>query len=145
MEEKNEKNKRIYINAYNNAWNVEKKIYAIQNFRLPVPVSLIEAVYFVLIVAIIVILGTIFKGFTKIPSILRFIVLPYFLTKFLVRKKLDGKSPQKYFITWLKYVIKKNIYIERFSEVNKTKDDKIKIDWQCSRGNSRVLFPRKTD
>ncbi len=133
--------KRIKISAYNHAWQIENKIYAIGNLKLPVPISITEVAYFGIIAAVILVLSILIKPLAYIPAIIRFAIFPFLLTKFLLKKKLDGKAPQKYFMGWLQYLATKNDYIERFSTVSKNKNKSVKIRWQCNRGNSRVLFP----
>lgn len=128
-------NKKIRISSYNKVWKIENRIYAIQNIALPVPVKPREVLYFFVIFAIMLLLNLLIPGIRYVPTILKFVVVPFLLSQFLLKKKLDGKMPQKYLYSWLIYIFTKNQYIERFKEIPDNKDNKIKISWVCSRGN----------
>jgi hypothetical protein len=126
-------NKKINIRSYNKVWEIENRIYAIQNIVLPVPLKPREVLYFFVIAAVIFILSVVIPGFSHIPSVLRYLVTPFALTQFFLKKKLDGKMPQKYFISWLGYLFTKNQYIERF-QAYPQHQGKIRLNWMCSQG-----------
>ncbi|WP_101698699.1 TcpE family conjugal transfer membrane protein [Clostridium minihomine] len=125
--------KKIIIRSYKGAWKIENKIYAIQNIVLPVPINPREIGYFLAVAFSVWIFSNIIPFFEHIPVPLRYLVFPYAMTKFLLKKKLDGKMPQKYFWDWIKYIFTKHKYIERF-EANSQTNKKLRISWMCSRG-----------
>lgn len=123
-------NKTIKVYSYNKVWKIENKIYAIQNIVLPVPILPRELFYFLGVAGFFFVLSNIFPFLLIIPTILRFIFAPYFITKFLLKKKLDGKTPQNYILGLIKYYFRKNTYVERFQDKNKQQKN-IKLDWFC--------------
>lgn len=130
-------NKRVSIRSYNKVWKIENKIYAIQNFVLPVPISPRAVIFFILIAGIMVLLSALIPAFSRIPVVLRLGALPFGTTQFLLKKKLDGKMPHKYLITWLKHMISRDAYIERFSAYPGGRDASYRLSWQTGRGNWR--------
>lgn len=91
------------LRTYNKAWRFERKIYGIDNIRLPFPINPDELVYFV--IGILIVYG-IFKALPfldGIPVIIRYGIFPYILMKFLSKKKFDGKSPHKFLIAYIDY------------------------------------------
>lgn len=124
--------KKINLRTYNKVWKIENRIYAIQNIVLPVPVSPREVLYFFVIAFIILMISNIVHPIKIIPSVLRFIMIPFGTSQFLLKKKLDGKMPHKYFVSWIKYVFTRNQYIERFNTYEHSVA-KTRIIWDCSK------------
>lgn len=127
--------KRVPIRSYNKVWKIEDRIYAIQNIVLPVPVSPRQVGYFLLIAGVIFVVSMLLPLFSVLPSVIRFIAIPVALTQFLLKKKLDGKMPQRYFTAWLRYQYTRNQYIERFQEHPSKGLEKMRVDWCCTRGS----------
>lgn len=128
----NSEKKKLQLKAYSKVWKIENRIYAIQNIILPVPIAPREILYFFVIATIFFILSKIIPFLSAVPVMLRYLLLPIVFTKFLLKKKLDGKMPHKYFVAWIKYILD-NRYIERFKKYS-TDKEKIKLEWYCSRG-----------
>lgn len=126
-----DESQRVRIYAYNKVWNVENKIYAIQNIILPAPISPQEFLYFMITAGITFLLGSLIPAVAGIPFILRFLVIPYLITQFLTKKKLDGKKPQKYLMDYVKYAFSRNEYLERLQTRTGKKREKIKLCWVC--------------
>lgn len=124
--------KKINLRSYNKVWKIENRIYAIQNIVLPVPVSPREVLYFFIIAFIMLVLSFLIPPFKIIPSVLRFIAIPFGTSQFLLKKKLDGKMPHKYMVSWVNYMLTKEQYIERFSLYNYNTAN-TKIVWLCSK------------
>lgn len=124
--------KKINLRSYNKVWKIENRIYAIQNIVLPVPVSPREVLYFFIIAFIMLLLSFLIPPFKIIPSVLRFIAIPFGASQFLLKKKLDGKMPHKYMVSWVNYMLTKEQYIERFSSHNRNTAN-TKIVWLCSK------------
>lgn len=125
--------KRIHIRSYNKVWKIENKIYAIQNFVLPIPIAPKELGYYGLTVFSLLLLGVLIPPVALIPWPLKFLIIPVFLTQFLLKKKLDGKAPHKYIVALIKYLIKKPMYVERFAEHQILKKEKISLNWISSK------------
>lgn len=126
--------RRVAIRSYNKVWKIENRIYAIQNIILPVPVSPREVGYFFLVAGSVFLLGLFVPVVLHIPSVIRFLVIPIATTQFFLKKKLDGKMPPKYFISWVRYCLTKGQYIERFKTYT-PQSPKIRLDWYCARGH----------
>ncbi|WP_314025049.1 TcpE family conjugal transfer membrane protein [Filifactor alocis] len=124
--------KKINLRSYNKVWKIENRIYAIQNIVLPVPVSPREVLYFFIVAFIMLLLSFLIPPLKIIPSILRFIAVPFGISQFLLKKKLDGKMPHKYMVSWVNYMLTKEQYIERFSSYNRNTAN-TKIVWLCSK------------
>ena len=126
--------KRIGIRSYNKVWQIENRIYAVQNIVLPVPINPREVLYFLLVASGVFVASKIIPFFSYLPTPIKYLVIPFALSQFLLKKKLDGKMPQKYFIAWIRYMFAKDEYTERFQINSAKKDNKINISWMCSRG-----------
>lgn len=124
--------KKINLRSYNRVWKIENRIYAIQNIVLPVPVSPREVLYFFIIAFIMLLLSILIPPLRIIPSILRFILVPFGMSQFLLKKKLDGKMPHKYLVSWLSYMLTKKQYIERFNAYEYNTGS-TKLVWLCSK------------
>lgn len=129
-------NNTVRVRAYNKVWKLDNRIYAIQNLVLPVPVSTREVGYCLAAMGVMFLLQAIIPIVQYVPSVIRFLVIPIAVTQFLLKKKLDGKPPLKYFAAWINYIFTREEYIERFQSHTGKKNEKIKIDWFCSQGYS---------
>lgn len=116
---------------------VENRIYALSNFVLPVPVSPRAFLYFLLLSSFMFLLSAVLPIFEGLSPMLRFGVLPFAATQFLLKKKLDGKAPHRYFAGWLRYALSQNEYIERFCAHPGGRNAHYRLDWQMTRGNWR--------
>lgn len=125
--------KKITIYSYMKVWNVEKKIYNIGNFVLPVPVELWSAVYCLFAFLGICVLQKAFPIITVVPAIIRLGFVPYGIMYILRKKKLDGKNPVRYFIGLTGYLCDRKSYTERFAKHMSGKE-RIMLDWNCSVG-----------
>lgn len=74
-----------------------KKIYAFQNIVLPFPIAPYEVLEFLAVVGAMLVMGRIFPILNNIPVVLRYGMLPYVTVKYLMKVKLDGKNPVKFF------------------------------------------------
>lgn len=108
---------KIILRSYNKINNIEKKIYTIQNFKLPIPVNIYATLYYAVVVIIIFCIGRIIPVLSFLPPMLRYLLLPYFISKYLRQKKLDGKKPWKYFIDYVIFIFNRKIVYERFKKV----------------------------
>lgn len=122
---------KVRLYSYSKIWNVRSKLYALGNFVLPVPIDWVQLLYFVLAIFIVGIITSIIPFLSQMTVVIRFGILPYLVSQFLLRKKLDGKNPIKYFIGVLFYVLEKGNFLDRFSEHTEKEGD-IKIFWNCS-------------
>ena len=131
MADKERKNITLY--SYRKVWKVEKKIYALQNIVLPVPVNPYEVLEFIAVVVVVLILSNIFPFLQNVPPVLRYGAIPFLVVKYLMKLKLDGKNPIKYFMGLIPYLFTRNLYQEHFAS-HVDRKEKIKLKWLCSKG-----------
>lgn len=79
--------KRIHIRSYNKVWKIENKIYAIQNFVLPIPIAPKELGYYGLTVFSLLLLGVLIPPVALIPWPLKFLIIPVFFDTIFIKEK----------------------------------------------------------
>ena len=109
-----EKKQSVTVYSYRKVWFVEKKIYAFQNIVLPFPIAPYEVLEFLAVVGAMLVMGRIFPILNNIPVVLRYGMLPYVTVKYLMKVKLDGKNPVRYFCGYLRFLFTRKECIERF-------------------------------
>lgn len=128
------KKKEISIYSYIKVWRVEKKMYAIQNLILPVPIDPWQLLYFGGTWIVCNLLFSIIPGFSQIPVIIRSIIVPFAISKFLMTKKFDGKNPLRFMGGMIIYLLmERGRTVERF-KIHDTKQPVLKLEWNCSKG-----------
>lgn len=126
--------RRIKLYSYKKFWRVEKKIYSFQNIVLPVPVNPYDVLYFMIVFFISFLIGKIIPAYLTVPVVIRCIAIPYAVTNYIRKKKLDGKNPIKYFRDYIKYIFtEKGNYFEGFKK-NVNRKEVIHLSWKCSVG-----------
>lgn len=128
------KSNTLTLYSYAKVWKIEKKIYAVQNFILPVPIDPCQLVYFGGTWIVCNVIFGVIPGFVKIPVVIRSIVVPFAISKFLMTKKLDGKNPLRFFGGIVIFLFtEQGKSVERFKSISQ-KQNIIKLDWYCSKG-----------
>lgn len=123
---------RIKIYSYRKVWKVERKIYAIGNIVLPFAVNPNDALSFVGALVVVMIVIKIIPPLAVMPAVIQYFILPIFLAKYLMKKKLDGKNPVLYLAGIIGYwMTEANTYIEGFRRY-RNKEQIIKQYWRCS-------------
>ena len=128
-----EQEKRVKIYSYTKVWRIEKKIYAVNRLVLPMPVNPFDVLYFLATMLVILLIGKILPPFNMIPWVLRFGAFPYLVTGVLMKKKLDGKNPIKYFAGVLRHYFTKDNYCQGFKHYA-ANPARVTLHWSCSRG-----------
>lgn len=95
---------KVVLRTYNSTWKFERKIYSIDKIRLLVPINIDDAVYLIMGLLITILLLKLFPFLNHIPFIIRYVLLPWGLMKFLTKKKFDGKLPHKFLLGYLEYM-----------------------------------------
>lgn len=113
---------RIVLRSYNKINNIEKTIYTIQNWKLPIPINLYAAIYFIIFFLVMFLIKRILPFLNVIPSIIRYVMMPYFISKYMRQKKLDGKKPWKYAVDYIIYLFNRNNTYERFKMAKMPKE-----------------------
>lgn len=123
---------KILLYSYRKVWRIEKKLYAIQNFALPVPIDPWQLLYFgVAWVICNLIIGSI-PGFKAIPVVIRSVLIPMAMARFAMTKRLDGKTPLRYFAGMFIYLLTEyGKCLEHFKSVPQ-ESKTLKFDWNCS-------------
>lgn len=122
------------LKTYERIWKVEKKFYSIYNLTLPVPIVPIELGFFAGGLALVFVLEAIVPAFKMVPWIIRFGILPYAGTRFLRKKKFDGKNPIKFLADYILFLPQKNKGRELFHSSDKL-EQKLCLNWKCSSRN----------
>lgn len=81
------------IKSYTSIWNVEKVIYAINDLKLPFPVSFNQMAWFVLTLFIVIVLGNLPPLSLINGALLKYLWIPAGIAWFMSQKSFDGKKP----------------------------------------------------
>ena len=71
-------------------------------------------------------------AFQNIVLPFRYGMLPYVTVKYLMKVKLDGKNPVKYFCGYLRFLFTRKECIERFRTC-RDHGVTVRINWNCGR------------
>ena len=131
MEKPSEK---ITLYSYHKIWKIEKKIYAIQNIVLPIPIDPWELLYFGATWVVCNVIFGLLPGVSNIPVMIRSIMLPFAISKFIMTKKLDGKNPLRYMLGVITFLFVEQGKSVEFFQTTPDKEATIKLTWNCSEG-----------
>ena len=131
MEKPSEK---ITLYSYHKIWKIEKKIYAIQNIVLPIPIDPWELLYFGATWVVCNVIFGLLPGVSNIPVMIRSIMLPFAISKFLMTKILDGKNPLRYMLGVITFLFVEQGKSVEFFQTTPDKEATIKLTWNCSEG-----------
>ena len=120
--------------SYHKIWKIEKKIYAIQNIVLPIPIDPWELLYFGATWVVCNVIFGLLPGVSNIPVMIRSIMLPFAISKFLMTKKLDGKNPLRYMLGVITFLFVEQGKSVEFFQTTPDKEATIKLTWNCSEG-----------
>src|SRR5699024_683370 len=91
------------LKSYTRIWSVEKVIYAINDFRLPFPVTFNQMSWFVLSLLIVMLLGNLPPLSLINGPLLKYVGIPVGLTWFMSQKTFDSKKPYRFLKAVLTY------------------------------------------
>lgn len=97
------------IKSYTGIWNVEKVIYAINDFQLPFPVTFTQMTWFVLTLFIIILFGKLPPLYMIEGVFLKYLGIPVFITWFMSQKTFDGKKPYGFLKSIILYSLRSKI------------------------------------
>lgn len=126
--------KKITIYSYTKVWKVEKRIYALYGLTLPRPVNPYDLLAAVGVALVIYVVGLIIPIITAIPAIIRLGVFPYFIAGYLMKKKLDGKTPIKFVKGYIVYLLTICGYYLQAFQKHAEREKTVKLKWKCSMG-----------
>ncbi len=97
------------IRSYTNIWNVEKVIYAINDFQLPFPVTFTQMAWFVVSLFAVIV-------FAELPPLsmidgafLKYVGIPVAVTWFMSQKTFDGKKPYGFLKSSISYLFRPKV------------------------------------
>lgn len=97
------------LKSYTRIWSVEKVIYAINDFRLPFPITFNQMTWFVLSLLAVMLLGNVPPLSLIDGALLKYVGIPVALTWFMSKKSFDGKKPYGFLKSVLTYWIRSKI------------------------------------
>ena len=118
MSQQNEE-RTIILRTYNTVWKIDRKIYSIEGLKLLFPISINEILYLGVSILISYLLIKFIPFYNKLHFVIKYVVVPFGLMKFLTKQKLDGKLPHKFFYDYIMYKIQPKKY-DRFKPIDET-------------------------
>lgn len=97
------------LKSYSRIWNVEKVIYAINDFHLPFPVTFNQMVWFILSFFTVMLLGNLPPLSFIDGVLLKYVGIPVGLTWFMSQKTFDGKKPYGFLKSVLTYLFRPKV------------------------------------
>lgn len=91
------------LKSYTSIWSVEKVIYAINDFKLPFPITFSQMAWFVCSLFTVMFLGDIPPLSFIEGALLKYLGIPVGLTWFMSQKTFDGKKPYRFIQTIITY------------------------------------------
>ncbi len=97
------------LKSYTNIWSVEKVIYAINDFRLPFPITFSQMTWFICSLFTIMLLDDIPPLSLIKGALQKYVGIPVSLTWFMSQKSFDGKKPYRFIYTVISYLFRSKI------------------------------------
>ena len=97
------------IRNYTSIWNVEKVIYAINDFQLPFPVTFTQMTWFVCSLLLVILFANLPPLSLIHGILLKYVGLPVGLTWFMSQKTCDGKKPYGFLKSVFSYLLRPKV------------------------------------
>lgn len=94
------------IKSYTGIWNVEKVLYAINDFTLPFPVTFTQITWFVITEFAVILLGDLPPLSFIEGAFLKYFGIPVSLTWFMSQKTFDGKKPYSFLKSQITFALR---------------------------------------
>ncbi len=94
------------IKSYTNIWSVEKVIYAINDLRLPFPVSFTQMTWFICSLLFVILFANLPPLSFVHGALLKYFGIPAGLTWFMSQKTFDGKKPLSFMQSVITYFLR---------------------------------------
>ncbi|EMS74331.1 hypothetical protein H318_14733 [Enterococcus durans IPLA 655] len=91
------------LKSYTSIWSVEKVIYAINDFKLPFPITFSQMAWFVCSLFTVILLADVPPLSLIDGALLKYVGIPVGLTWFMSQKTFDGKKPYRFIQTTITY------------------------------------------
>lgn len=112
------------IKSYTSIWNVEKVIYGIEDFTLPVPMTISQICWLVGTFMIVVMCRDMPPLCYTDNFLLKYLVIPGGITWFMSKKTFDGKKPYRFIKSVFAYMMRPKLtYAGRAVKYEKQKLD----------------------
>ncbi len=97
------------LKSYTSIWSVEKVIYAINDFKLPFPITFSQMAWFVGSLFLVMMLSDLPPLSLIDGALLKYIGIPVGITWFMSQKTFDGKKPYRFIQTLLIYFLRPKV------------------------------------
>jgi hypothetical protein len=98
--------------TYTSVFRLQRRLYAVYDWELPVPIGLLEATVFAVGVGVCVVLAQLFDIALTAGTAWFFLVPPGFAA-YLARQPLaDGKQPHAWLVSQLRYALEPRVLID---------------------------------
>lgn len=97
------------LKSYTNIWSVEKVIYAINDFKLPFPITFSQMAWFIFSLFTVMLLGDLPPLSFIDGALLKYVGIPVSLTWFMSQKTFDGKKPYRFIQTTITYLFRPKV------------------------------------
>lgn len=94
------------IRSYSSIWSVEKVIYAINDMRLPFPITFSQMAWFVASELAVLALGELPPLSMIDGALLKYFGIPVGITWFMSQKTWDGKKPFSFVKSYTAYLLR---------------------------------------
>ena len=94
------------IRSYTSIWSVEKVLYAINDFKLPFPITFTQITWFVVSLVMVMIMGSLPPLSLIDGAFLKYFGIPVALTWFMSTKTFDGKKPYGFLKSVIAYALR---------------------------------------
>lgn len=94
------------LKSYTSIWSVEKVIYAINDFKLPFPITFSQMAWFICSLFTVMFLGDVPPLSFIDGALLKYLGIPVGLTWFMSQKTFDGKKPYRFIQTTITYLFR---------------------------------------
>lgn len=110
------------LKSYTSIWSVEKVIYAINDFKLPFPITFSQTAWFIGSLFAVMLLSDLPPLSLIEGALLKYIGIPVGITWFMSQKTFDGKTPYRFIQTILIYSLRAKLtYADKEVKLEKEK------------------------
>lgn len=97
------------IRSYTSIWSIEKVLYAINDFKLPFPITFTQITWFVVSLFAVMLLGSLPPLSLIEGAFLKYFGIPFALTWFMCTKTFDGKKPYGFLKSVIAYALRSKL------------------------------------
>ena len=94
--------------SYTRIWKVEKILYAINDMKLPFPMTFSQMAWFSITMLSMIFFGEMIP-LIWLPKAIRYIGMPVFAAWFMSQKTFDGKKPYGFILSVIRYFFRPKV------------------------------------